>query len=77
MNYKKVIEHFKNGKIDKNDWLLVIDNDGGYWNYIGENIGGYEEDLMREEMEEKYGEPEGYSDVVEILIAAGVNAEWV
>lgn len=31
MDYKKVIEDFNNGTLDKNKIQLVMDNDGGYW----------------------------------------------
>lgn len=69
MNYKKLIEDSNNGTIDKEKVLLVIDNDGGYWDC------GEDEELEKE-LEEKYGCPSGYSDVVDILVAAGVEAEW-
>ena len=75
MNYKKVIEDYKSGKIDKEEWMLVIDNDGGYWQYLLE----CDDETMQskcDEMEKIYGSPDGYSDVVDILAAAGVNADW-
>lgn len=31
MDYKKVIEDFASGKIDREKWVVVMDNDGGYW----------------------------------------------
>ena len=52
---------------------LVIDNDGGYWATTDNSS----DNGSCPEMSEKYGDPDGYDDVVDILIAAGVNAEWV
>lgn len=78
MDYKKVIEDYKSGEIDRNQWTLVIDNDGGYWSYTGPCSWSDETtESMREEMVRKYGEPGGYNDIVEVLLAAGVNTEWV
>ena len=34
-------------------------------------------EVMQDDLEETYGSPNGYSDVVEILGSAGVNADWV
>ena len=81
MNYKAVIEDFKSGLIDKNKFQLTMDNDGGYWSYIDDSIEDedlreIEADKMSEMMTDKYGTPDGYSDLVDILQAAGVNAEW-
>lgn len=74
MNYKKVIEDFNNGALDKNKVQLVMDNDGGYWIGLTDD-----EDLnekISEDLEIEYGVPDGYKDVVDILNAAGVNCDW-
>lgn len=77
MNYKQVIKDFNNGTIDKNKWQLVMDNDDGYWSYIGDDIEcEIEQQDLVEMMEEKYGRPNGERDIVKILNAAGVNADW-
>ncbi len=76
MDYKKVIEDSTSGKIDPNEWRLVMDNDGGYWQYIG---GSEDDDFLDREynrMTRTYGNPEGYRDIVDVLNAAGVNSEW-
>lgn len=74
MNYKKVIEDFNNGTLDKNKVQLVIDNDGGYW------VGLTDDDALNEkigyDLDIEYGVPDGYKDVVDILNAAGVNCDW-
>jgi len=80
MNWELVIRDFNNGTLDPEMWKLCIDNDGGYWEYIGPgadvmSLEGQEK--MNAEMEELYGQPGGYQDVVDILRAAGVNADWV
>ena len=84
MDYKKVIEDYNNGTIDPNEWQLVMDNDGGYWKritpepdddvaWVSWNV---ECDAKEQEMGTRYGFPDGYRDVVEILKAAGVNSDW-
>lgn len=74
MDYKKVIQDFNNGTIDRKYVTLVMDNDGGYWYvYTGDED---QEELMKQELEKKYGEPSGYRDIVDVLNAAGVNTEW-
>lgn len=76
MNYKKLFKDKQLGKIS-NDMTIVFDNDGGYWSYTGEKeLSEDEEEKLIEEYEKKYGSPDGYGDVVDIMIAAGFNAEW-
>jgi len=53
-----------------------MDNDGGYWMYIDESISEDDCDDKSEELANKYGKPNGYRDIVDVLIAAGVNADW-
>lgn len=76
MNYKKVMADFKTGKLDKKKVMLRIDNDGGYWQVSGIKD---EHDREREEMrlQQMYGDPGGYDDVVAILQSAGAPADWV
>lgn len=76
MNYKKVIEDFNNGTIDPLKFQVCMDNDGGYWEYIGEGDDYDNQDLMLAEMTKKYGCPDGYKDIVDVLNAAGVTADW-
>ena len=79
MNYKKVIEDYKSGVIDKDDWALRFFDWGGRWHYVGVD----EYDLEVEEVEKredqmkaKYGTPDNPEDVVAVLKAVGVRAEW-
>lgn len=76
MKYKEVIEDFNNGTIDRDKFILVMDNDGGYWQCIDESISEAEQEKLESDMEEKYGSPDGYQDIVDVLNAAGVNADW-
>jgi hypothetical protein len=76
VNYKKVIADFNNGTIDPKKWQVTMDNDGGYWECLDESIDDDEMEKLRDAMEKKYGEPDGYSDVVKILQAAGVTSDW-
>ncbi len=74
MDYKKVIEHFNKGVIDRDIVTLVMDNDGGYWQV---STGDEDRDeRLANKMEDKYGVPCGYKDIVEALNAAGVPTEW-
>lgn len=77
MRYKQVIQDYQNGTIDRRKWQVCFDNDGGYWSYIGDPIPEAEEERLRKEMEEKYGDTGGYQDLVDLANAAGINAEWV
>ena len=76
MDYKKVIEDFNNGTIDPKEWQVVMDNDGGYWGYVGEKLDDDAVELASAELDKKYGQPGGYNDIVEVLVGAGVNAGW-
>ena len=73
MNYKKLFEDKKQGKIDER-MVIVFDNDGGYWTCKTDNDDEHEK--MCSEYKEKYGEPDGYRDVVDIMQGAGFNSEW-
>ena len=74
MNYKKVIEDFNNGTLNKNEVQLVMDNDGGYWLCLLQDESKH--DAITETLELKYGSPNGYRDIVDVLIASGVNCDW-
>lgn len=77
MDYKRVIEDFNNGTIDPNEYQVVVDNDiGGYWACYDPDIDEDKRDELVEAMSKKYGDPGGYSDIVDVLNAAGVNADW-
>ena len=74
MDYKKVIEDFNNGTLNPKEVQLVMDNDCGYWSCLLDDEDKHEE--ICETLEKKYGEPQGYRDIVDVLIGAGVNAGW-
>ena len=79
MKYEQVINDFKSGVIDRNKWQVVFDNDGGFWSYIGDDGETLNENLveqMMDSMEQKYGSPNGFNDLVVLAVAAGINAEW-
>lgn len=75
MDYEKLFKDKESGKLDK-DMVLVMDNDGGYWSCENENITDEEMDKKCAEYEERYGRPDGYRDIVDVLNAAGINSEW-
>lgn len=76
MDYQKVIEDFNNGTIDPEMWQVTMDNDGGYWECLISYISDERREEMEAEMEKKYGAPEGYKDIVEVLRASGVTSDW-
>ena len=76
MNYKKVIEDFNNGTIDPKKWQVVMDNDDGYWSYLGVHLDDDSVEKLQEKMSDTYGDPKGYNDIVDVLEGAGVNADW-
>ncbi len=76
MDYKRVIEDFNSGKLDNNSVNLVMDNDGGYWACDYEGKSEEENEAIADSYEKKYGSPEGYRDIVDVLKAAGVICEW-
>jgi hypothetical protein len=76
MNYKKVIEDFNNGTIDPEKWQVTMDNDGGYWACLDESLSDEERTEAEDSITKKYGDPDGYRDIVDVLNAAGVTADW-
>jgi len=77
MDYKRVIEDFNNGTIDPAKFLVVMDNDGGYWLCVNDSIDDEDKrEELAEVMKKKYGSPGGYNDIVDVLNGSGVNAEW-
>lgn len=81
--YKRVISAYQSGEIDMSKWVLVFDNDCGYWSYRGDIPSDVseeeEEDWLKKESEkmaDKFGVPSGYEDLVDIAKAAGIEAEW-
>jgi hypothetical protein len=79
MNYEKLIKDYQCGKLGE-DIVLYVDNDGGYlsvsWEF-GERSTDDEIEKLEAEFSKEYGDPSGYADIVNILRAAGVNADWV
>ena len=76
MDYKKLFKDKAEGKIS-DDMTVVFDNDCGYWSYTGsKELSEEEEEKLCKEYEKKYGLPDGYGDVVDIMVGAGMNAEW-
>lgn len=76
MDYKKVIEDFNNGEIDFEKFQVVMDNDGGYWKCIDDDLSDDQRWQLEDDMKSKYGTPDGYNDIVVVLNAAGVNVDW-
>ena len=75
MDYKKLFADQQAGKLDP-DMVLYMDNDDGYWHYE-KDVSEETQDRMRADYLSRYGEPNGYEDLVKIVRAAGVNCDWV
>ena len=73
MDYTKLFKDKAAGKIDAR-MSIIFDNDGGYWECDTEDDSFNEK--MQEEYKKKYGDPGGYRDTVDIMVAAGFNADW-
>lgn len=73
MDYKKLFKDKLEGKIS-NEMIIIFDNDSGYWGCSNkdENIN----ESMCNEYEQRYGRPNGYYDVVDIMTGAGFKADW-
>lgn len=76
MNYAQLISDFNDGTLDKSKVTLVMDNDSSYFTVDDEDMTPEQMDAYIETLKEKYGTSEGYSDIVDVLNAAGVNCEW-
>ena len=76
MNYKKIIEDFKSGKLKKEDHVLVLDNDACYLELRSACVTEEEREIRNEELSEKYGRGKGHQDLEDICSAAGINCEW-
>lgn len=74
MNYNKLFED--RDIIDWSKITLVMDNDCGYFSCTDCGLSDDEREKIERALEDRYGKPEGYRDIVFILNAAGVKCEW-
>ena len=75
MNYEKLFKDKNDGTLD-NRIIIIIDNDGGSIRIEDESITDNECEELADKYESIYGKPDGYRDIVKILNAAGIYAEW-
>ncbi len=73
MDWKKLFKDKENGDFD-NRMVIVFENDSGYWRCDIDNEDRNEQ--MCQEYTDKYGEPNGYGYLVDIMIGAGFKSEW-
>lgn len=76
MDYKKLFKDLASGDFDPSKFTIVMDNDCGYWRCTDDSLDDDSQEELTEKMEEKYGCPDGYRDVVDILLAAGIDSQW-
>ena len=69
--YKELIDAFASGELDKEKYVLVMDNDCCSLSYIG---GDWDEDDPR--WDEELFEGNGYCDMVYVCNAAGIPTEY-
>jgi len=66
-SWKEVIDGFRSGEIDSDEWVVVMDNDCSSLSYKG---------ALEEPEHELEFKGNGYRDIVEVLNACGIPAEW-
>ena len=71
-NWKELFDAFNSGELDKSKYTVVMDNDGCRLRYIGDDM---DEDEAYEHAIDMF-DGNGYSDIVDVLQAAGIPAEW-
>jgi hypothetical protein len=76
IDYGKVMEAVKSGEMARLKAVLVFDNDGGYWRSSDDSLSDDEFQAKGEELEEMFGRPNGYADLVDLAQAAGIPSEW-
>lgn len=77
---KELAEAFASGELSRDDWIVDMDNDNATLRWRGSCPEGVDEDDFADS---KYEEGktlwrgDGYSDVADAFIAAGIPCEWV
>lgn len=79
-NWAELISAFNGGELE--DWIVVMDNDDAYLSWCGEIPDDMTEDQEIAFWDAKFKESRklwrggGYRDLVDVLNAVGVPAEW-
>jgi hypothetical protein len=71
--WKALIKAFQTGKLSKDKYIIVMDNDNSFLRYLGKDMN---EDEAYEHCRTLW-RGQGYSDIVDILKALKLPAEWV
>ena len=76
-NWEELFAAFDSGKLDKNKFMIVMDNDNTSLRYMGDpqELGCSDEDELYDKVKGLF-HAGGYCDIVEVLQAAGYPAEW-
>jgi hypothetical protein len=83
-NLQQLAAAFASGELDKTKYKLILDNDCSFLNYVGPLPAGMnpdteEADIWRDEQHEKAHklfEGNGYRDLLDACLAAGIPADW-
>ncbi len=70
--YAELAAAFASGELDKEKYILVMDNDSCRLSYRGDDM-DENEAYQHTELLFRGG---GYGDIVDVCIAAGIPAEW-
>lgn len=83
-NLRQLAAAFASGELDKTKYKLILDNDCSFLNYVGplpmgmkpETDEAYEWLDEQHEAARKLFEGNGYSDLLDACLAAGIPADW-
>ena len=70
--YRELADAFNSGELDRNKYLLILDNDSCDLTYAGDDMG---EEEAYEHCQSLF-RGNGYDDLKELCDAAGIPAEW-
>ena len=70
--YGELAEAFRSGELDRERYILVMDNDNCSLSYRGDDM---DEDEAYEHAQTLF-RGDGYRDIVDVCHAAGIPAEW-
>ena len=70
--WKELFAAFASGKLPRDKYCVVMDNDCCFLRYLGDDM---DENEAYDHCEELF-HGDGYRDIVDVLNAAGIPAEW-
>lgn len=71
-SYTELAKAFQTGELDKEKYILIMDNDSCHLRYSGDDM---DEDEAYEHCQKLF-KGGGYGDIVDVCHAAGIPADW-